>query len=137
MTKITFDVLTDEDINETESYFQNKIIISTDNIEQPIINSKEVLSKGIERQLEFNDFLLEALEEALKVLGEPVKNSIFLNLQCNFDIEKEQIPKKIHFFSELLHSIFRHKGAFRLEEKILKNLLTKLNGICSILPFHN
>jgi len=41
MTKITFDVLTDEDINETESYFQNKIIISTDNIEQPIIIRKK------------------------------------------------------------------------------------------------
>jgi hypothetical protein len=125
------DNLTDEEISETEAYFLNEIVTSTDNIGKPIrskdttINQKN-FSKVVDRQIEFDELLLEAIEEVLHSLGEPVKNSLLINLQNKYFIKKEEIPKKIGDFSNVLHLIFGHMGAIRLEKKFINILNTKI-----------
>jgi hypothetical protein len=73
----------------------------------------------------FNDCLIEAIDEVLTSLGEPVKNSLYFNLRMKFNIEKAEIPQQIEQFSYVLHKIFG-LGASRLEVKFMKNLQSKV-----------
>jgi hypothetical protein len=73
----------------------------------------------------FDKFLMEAIDEALCSLGEPVKNAVYLHLQNDFGIEKEDIPGKVEEFSNIIHKIFG-LGASRLEIKFMKNLNSKI-----------
>ena len=76
-------------------------------------------------QREFDGFLIEAIDESLTSLGEPVKNAVFQHLQNDFGIEKKKIPSQIEKFSDIIHKIFG-LGACRLEIKFMKNLNSKL-----------
>jgi hypothetical protein len=73
----------------------------------------------------FDKFLIEAIDEALCSLGEPVKNAVYLHLQNAFGIEKKDIPGKVEEFSDIIHKIFG-LGASRLEIKFMKNLNSKI-----------
>jgi hypothetical protein len=73
----------------------------------------------------FDEFLMEAIDEALGSLGEPVKNAMYLHLQNDFGIEKKDIPGKVEEFSDIIHKIFG-LGASRLEIKFMKNLNSKI-----------
>jgi hypothetical protein len=76
---------------------------------------------------QFNKYLIEAIDETLTSLGEPVKNALYNNLECNFGIPKKDIPGKISNFSSILHKIFG-LGATRLELKFMKNLNDKIQA---------
>ena len=78
-------------------------------------------------QEKFDQFLGEAIDEALSSLGEPVKNAVYQHLQNDFSIEKNQIPSKIDEFSDIIHKIFG-LGASRLEIKFMKNLNSKIEA---------
>ena len=82
-------------------------------------NSKEITSK------QFDNFLIESIDEALCLLGTSVKNEFYLRLEVNFKMEKKDIPQRLEEFSFILHRIF-NLGASRLEVKFLKNLDTKI-----------
>jgi len=73
----------------------------------------------------FDKFLLEAIDEALYSLGEPVKNAVYLHLQKKFGIEKKDIPRKVEEFSGIIHKIFG-LGASQLEIRFMKNLNSKI-----------
>jgi hypothetical protein len=73
----------------------------------------------------FDDLLLEAVDEILCSLGEPVKNSLYSHLEDDFGIKKHEIPKKIEMFSKIMHKIFG-LGASRLEIKFMENLNLKM-----------
>ncbi len=73
----------------------------------------------------FDKCLIEAIDEGLFSLGEPVKNAVYLHLQNDFGIEKKDIPEKIEEFSDIMHKIFG-LGASRLEIKFMKNLNSKI-----------
>jgi hypothetical protein len=77
------------------------------------------------RKEQFNGYLMEAIDETLTSLGEPVKNVLYSNLESNFEISKEDIPEKIIDFSSILHKLFG-LGASRLELKFMKNLNDKI-----------
>ena len=79
-----------------------------------------------EYEEEFDDILLETIDETLSSLGEPVKNAIYFHLQNNFKINKNEIPKKINEFSDIIQKIFG-SGAGRLEIKFMKTLHSKIN----------
>ena len=79
------------------------------------------------RKEQFNEYLIEAIEETLTSLGELVKNSFYLNLESNFGISKEDIPGKIGDFSSILHKLFG-LGASCLEVKFMKNLNDKIQA---------
>jgi hypothetical protein len=79
------------------------------------------------RQGQFNDFLGQAIDEVLTSLGEPVKNTFYQRLEVDFDIPKNEIPKKIPEFCNIIHKIFG-LGACRLERKFMQNLNSKVQA---------
>lgn len=76
-------------------------------------------------QEKFDTLLVEAIDEALTSLGEPVKNTLYFHLDNDFKIKKDTIPEHINEFSVVIHKIFG-LGASRLEVKSLKNLYSKI-----------
>lgn len=132
---------TEEDMSETEEYFQNTSKTSTHTKNDSANGSFELLNTqkvddgvtigvlptekgGYEG--EFDDILLETIDETLSSLGEPVKNAVYFHLQTNFCINKDEIPKKINEFSDIIQKIFG-SGAGRLEIKLMKTLHSKIN----------
>jgi hypothetical protein len=73
----------------------------------------------------FNECLIQAVDEALTSLGEPVKNTVYFQLENNFNITKNEIPCQIEEFIDILHKIFG-LGASRLEIKFMKNLHSRI-----------
>ncbi len=73
----------------------------------------------------FNEYLIQAVDEALTSLGEPVKNAVYFQLENNFNIPKNEIPDQIDEFTNIMHKIFG-LGASRLEIKFMKNLYSKI-----------
>jgi hypothetical protein len=106
----------------------------------PTDGSKEGIIMGIipnseDAQLEkFDEFLMESIDEALCSLGEPVKNAVYLHLQNDFGLEKNNITARIEEFSDIMHKIFG-LGASRLEIKFLKNLKSKVNVNVQLLEY--
>jgi hypothetical protein len=74
----------------------------------------------------FDELLSEAVDETLSLLGEPVKNAVYFQLENSFNIPKKEIPKQIEEFSDIIHKIFGF-GASRFEINLMKNLHTKIN----------
>jgi len=79
----------------------------------------------ISPQKKFNEYLIQAVDEALTSLGEPVKNTIYFQLENKFNITKNEIPEQIEEFTDIMHKIFG-LGASRLEIKFMKNLHSKI-----------
>lgn len=132
---------TEEDMSETEEYFQNASQTSTHTKNDSANGSFELLNTqkvddGVTigvlptekggYEAEFDDILLETIDETLSSLGEPVKNAVYFHLQTNFCINKDEIPKKINEFSDIIQKIFG-SGAGRLEIKLMKTLHSKIN----------
>lgn len=82
-----------------------------------------VCTSQIEKK--FDEYLIESIDEALTSLGAPVKNTVYFQLENNFNIPKDEIPKQIDEFTDILHKIFG-LGASRLELKFMKNLYAKI-----------
>jgi hypothetical protein len=80
---------------------------------------KEITSR------QFDNFLIESIDETLTLLGATVKNEFLLRLQVNFNMEKNDIPQRLEEFMSILHKIF-NLGASRLELKFLRNLDLKI-----------
>ena len=93
--------------------------------ERPDSNSGEQTPNEDSAQKKFNDYLIEAVDEALTTLGEPVKNTVYFQLENSFNIPKNEIPDQIDKFTNIMHKIFG-LGASRLEIKFIKNLYSKI-----------
>jgi hypothetical protein len=127
--------LTEEDVAETEEYFQHAVIISSKQTESRIeIQAPQVKSTISEEPTsaktnisngKFDQYLMESIDETLSSLGEVVKNAVFGHLGNEFQIDKADIPQKIVDFSKVIHKVFG-LGADRLELKIVKSLSSKL-----------
>ncbi len=78
---------------------------------------------------QFNNFLIASIDESLILLGEPVKNELYLQLELKFNIKKNDIPQRLEEFSEILHKVFG-LGASRLEVKFLRKLDSKIPSGC-------
>jgi len=127
--------LTEEDIIETEEYFQQSVVISskqTENFEKTktskinsTVSNISTFPKANDSDKKFDQYLLEAMDETLSSLGEVVKNAVLEHLKNEFQINKNDIPQKICDFSKIVHKVFG-LGADRLERKIVKNLSSKL-----------
>jgi hypothetical protein len=75
----------------------------------------------------FDEFLIRAIDDALSILGEPVKYTLYQRLQSDFCITKEKIPENIEEFCSIIHKIFG-LGANRLEIRVIKNLCLKVQA---------
>ena len=93
--------------------------IELKNSDEPNKELKEPPSK------QFDSFLIESIDETLSLLGEPVKNEFYLQLEVKFNIEKNDIPQRLEEFEDILHRVFG-LGASRLEVKFLRNLDSKI-----------
>jgi len=74
---------------------------------------------------QFDNFLIESIDEVLSLLGAPVKNELYLRFKVNFKMEKNDIPKRLEEFSYILHRVFNLQAS-RLEVKFLKILDSKI-----------
>ena len=54
----------------------------------------------------FDQLLLDAIDEGLSGLGEAGKASIYIHLEGIFNIRKQEIPNKLDGFSNALQRIF-------------------------------
>jgi hypothetical protein len=78
------------------------------------------LSKPKTKQ-EFNEVLLQSIDEALVALGEKAKEGLYFHLQHKFDLSKSDIPDHIGDFTSALERIFG-QGAEQIEILIMKSL---------------
>jgi hypothetical protein len=132
---------TEEDMSETEEYFQNTSSKNTD-IKNPSTNNNSFESLNTQKiddgvtigviplekyayEEDFDDILLETIDETLTSLGEPVKNAVYFHLKTNFNMSKNEIPKKLTAFSNIVQKIFG-SGACILEIKLMKTLHSKI-----------
>jgi hypothetical protein len=74
---------------------------------------------------DFDNLLLEAIDEGLSSLGESSKQAIYFYLEKIFKIKKEDIPYKIETFAGAIETIFG-PGANFLEIQIMKRLYEKV-----------
>jgi hypothetical protein len=118
--------------SEVENTEEDRICLDLENeteiVESTHLPDLEKNKKDIDlRNEQFNLYLIEAIDETLTSLGEPVKNTLYSNLESNFGISKKDIPWKISDFSSILHKLFG-LGASRLEVKFMKNLNNKIQA---------
>jgi hypothetical protein len=78
---------------------------------------------------EFDEVLIQAIDDALSSLGRAPKTAIYHSLEQDFNIKKTEIPKKIGDFSDALEKIFG-LGARHLEILFMKYLHSKLGIMC-------
>jgi len=74
---------------------------------------------------DFDELLLEAVDEGLSSLEESPKQAIYFYLKERFNIKKQEIPHKIEAFVDGIEKIFG-LGANFLENLILKRLQEKV-----------
>jgi hypothetical protein len=72
----------------------------------------------------FEKTIQEAIDETLSTLGENSKKTIYLHLEKEYKIAKNEIPSKIEAFADALEQSFG-VGAKLIEMNIIKNLHEK------------
>ena len=72
-----------------------------------------------------DQYLLDAIEESLVFLGEPIKNQIFTQLESSCSIKKEALPEHIEIFSRLLYRLFGSHAKL-IEIKCMKTFYSKI-----------
>jgi len=76
---------------------------------------------------DFDELLLEAIDEGLSSIGESSKQAIYYHLEKGFNIKRQEIPCKIEVFTYAIEKIFG-LGANFLEILIMKRLYEKVGG---------
>lgn len=74
---------------------------------------------------QFNEILLESIDEAFLTLGENAKSSLYVHLQAKFSIDKQDIPERVDDFSDALDKIFG-LAARHIEILIMRHLNQKV-----------
>lgn len=77
---------------------------------------------------EFEALLLEAIDEALFVLGDSVTQTVYFHLERSFNIKKDEIPYRLGTFTQAIENIFG-AGAKFIEILIMKKLHKKVEGV--------
>ena len=88
------------------------------------------------RTTEFNECVLEAIDEGFSSLGDSSKQAIYYHLEKNFRIKKPDIPNKIEEFATAMEKIFGD-GAKLLEIRIMRRLYAKVGPTFEYLPEGN
>ena len=72
-------------------------------------------------EIQLNLIVSESIDAVLSSLSEPVRNTIYIQLQAAFDINKDEIPQKIPEFCIFMRQSLG-VGFFRLERKIVSTI---------------
>ena len=86
------------------------------------LNPKNNVNK---RTMDFEELLLEAIDDGLSLLGESSKEVIYYHLRKTFKMNKQDIPYKIEEFINAIEKIFG-AGAKILEIQIMQCLFKKV-----------
>lgn len=79
------------------------------------------------KQKDFDELLIEAIDEALSSLGESVKQAIYFHLQNQFHLFKDEIPRRIKDFAKGIETMFGPGSKF-IEILVMKKLYNKIGG---------
>jgi len=79
----------------------------------------------VEKEKDFDELFIEAVDEGLDVLGESGRQMTFFHLEKSYSIKRHEIPQKPEAFATGLEKIFG-AGASVLEKLIVKSLYSKL-----------
>jgi len=74
---------------------------------------------------DFDELLLEAVDEGLSSIGESSKQAIYFYLETVFNLKRHEIPYKIEDFAVAIEKIFG-QGAKCLEILIMNHLYEKI-----------
>jgi len=80
---------------------------------------------------DFDELLLEAVDEGLSSIGGSAKHAIFFYLETVFQIKKREIPNRIEDFAAAIEKIFG-LGANCIELLIMNHLYEKVKGIVQL-----
>lgn len=83
--------------------------------------------KRVTNGKKFDQIFLESIDEALSVLGEKAKKSIYYHLDNEFLIPKRDIPRRVNDFSSAIEQIFGEAAQY-IEILIMKCLHKKVKG---------
>ena len=72
----------------------------------------------------FDRLLINAVDEALGLLGDSARQSTYYHLERKFKVSKSNIPRQLRQFEEALDKIFG-LGAKYIEISIMRNLYEK------------
>ncbi|MBS7655770.1 hypothetical protein KEJ50_04625 [Candidatus Bathyarchaeota archaeon] len=78
------------------------------------------------RKLQFQEALLNAIDETLLTLGESVKQAIYYHIKQKYNITREEVLIKLKEFYKALEEIFGF-GVKILEKLIVKNFYRRIN----------
>ena len=87
--------------------------------------SKPEKLDGENKTPNFEDVLLEAVDEGLSLLGKSSKQALYFYLEKTFKMNKRDIPYRIEEFTDAVEKIFG-RGARILEIQIMKCLFKKV-----------
>lgn len=75
---------------------------------------------------EFNQLILESVDEGLSILGEaPVKRAFYYHLEKRENIKRDEIPDKLEAFHNALSELF-FTGSIILERRMSRYLYERL-----------
>jgi len=77
------------------------------------------------RTMNFEEVLLEAIDEGLSMLGESAKQAVYCHLGKTFKMNRLDIPYRLEEFTDAIEGIFG-AGAKILEIQIMKCLFKKV-----------
>ena len=77
------------------------------------------------KTINFEEVLLEAIDEGLSLLGESPKQAVYFHLEKTFKMNRLDIPDRIEDFTDAVEKIFG-SGAKILEIQIMKCLFKKI-----------
>lgn len=86
-----------------------------------------LLNRGCEK------LLLDAVDEGLAWLGDSARQTIYYYLENDFNVKRQDIPRKIEEFADAIEKIFG-AAAGLLEIQIMKKLREKVGDISRCFP---
>ena len=73
-----------------------------------------------------DNMVLEAIDEALSILGVNVKESVYYFAEADYGLTREKIPSNLKKFHEVLHMLFGI-GSYTIEKYIRSCLMKKFS----------
>jgi len=85
------------------------------------------------KTMNFEEALLEAIDEGLSLLGESAKRAVYFHLEKDFEMNRLEISYRIEEFTDAIENIFG-TGAKILEIQIMKCLFKKVGYTFKLYP---
>ena len=74
----------------------------------------------------FREYLLEAIDHSLLVLGEIAREALYSHVERRYQVKREEIPNRLDVLHEVFEGVFG-AGARVIERLIAKTLCGKVN----------